>query len=397
LEYDAAAEARHLALRREFLLDPDVVYLNHGAFGACPRPVFDRYQEWQRELERQPTEFLSRRIRRLLADARAALATYIGADADEVVYFPNVTAALNAVARSLRLEPGDEILTTDHEYGALERTWTYVSEHRQAPLVVRHVPLPLPSTDEVVDLVWQGVTPRTRVLFLSHITSPSALILPIQELIQRARANGIWTVIDGAHAVGQLALDLHALGVDFYGGNCHKWLNSPKGAGFLYVSRELQHTVEPQVVSWGWRPHDPGPSVFVDQLERQGTRDSAAYLSVPDAIAYQAARGWPAVRAECHELARVARSLLSDVAPQAPLIADSPELFAQMAILPLPACDTEALKRRLYEEHRVEIPVLRWREHTWLRLSVQGYTTRSDIENLAHAVATLLPSVRQES
>src|SRR5579872_2593040 len=168
--YDAAAEARHLALRQDFLLDPDVVFLNHGSFGACPKPVFDRYQAWQRELERQPVEFLGRRQRDLLAEARGALQTYLGAAEDSVVFLPNVTTALNVVARSLPLEPGDEILTTDHEYGAIERTWTFVVEQREAVLKVQQLPVPMVDPEETVEAVWAGVTPKTRVLFLSHIT-----------------------------------------------------------------------------------------------------------------------------------------------------------------------------------------------------------------------------------
>jgi hypothetical protein len=219
--YDAAAERRHLALRDEFLLDPDVVFLNHGSFGACPRPVFERYQAWQVELERQPVEFLGRRQLGLLAEARQSLADYLGAGHDDVVYVSNVTTALNVVARSLPLQAGDEILTTDHEYGALERTWTFVAEHRQARIVPASLPIPLSDPAEVVEAVWAKVTPRTRVLFLSHITSPTAVTLPIQPLIARARAAGIWTVVDGAHAPGQIDVNLRELGVGFYGGNCH--------------------------------------------------------------------------------------------------------------------------------------------------------------------------------
>ena len=226
-----AGEARHLALRGEFLLDPSVVFLNHGSFGACPRPVFEAYQRWQLELERQPVEFLSRRQRELLTTARAALAELSHASGTTWCLLPNVTTALNVVARSLPLQPGDEILTTDHEYGALERTWTFVVEHRQARLKIQELPRRLDDPSAVVEAIWAGVTPRTQVLFLSHITSPTAVILPIEPLIARARAAGIWTVIDGAHAPGQVDLDLQALGVDFYGGNCHKWLSSAKGRG----------------------------------------------------------------------------------------------------------------------------------------------------------------------
>jgi isopenicillin-N epimerase len=394
IAYDDTAEARHVALRREFLLDPDVVFLNHGSFGACPRPVFERYQAWQKELERQPVEFIGRRLQGLLAEARADLGRFLHADPDDLAYVNNVTTALNIVARSLPLAPGDEILTTDHEYGALERTWTFVAEHRQAQLITQKLPVPIDSPEQIVEAVWAGVTPRTRVLFVSHITSPTAVTLPIEPLIARARAAGIWTVIDGAHAPGQVDIDLDALDVDFYAGNLHKWTNSPKGAGFLYVRRALQHLVEPLVISWGWRPRDPGPSAFVDEIQRQATHDPSAYLSVPAALAFQAEHDWPRVRQECHELARMARVGMAELTGVEPLLADDPRLFAQMATLPLPACDAAALKQRLYDDHRVEIPATAWGDVPCLRISVQGYNTRADIERLLEAVGKLLPSVR---
>jgi isopenicillin-N epimerase len=388
--YDDRAEARHLALRGQFLLRPGVVFLNHGSFGACPRPVFEQYQNWQRELEEQPVEFIGRRRVGLLQDARSALAAYLGADADEVVYMPNVTTALNVVARSLPLADGDEILTTDHEYGALDRTWRFVCERNGARYVVRPLPMPLDDPDEVVEAIMAGVTSRTRVLFLSHITSPTAAILPIEPLIARARAAGLWTVIDGAHAPGQVPINLHTLGVDFYGGNCHKWLCAPKGAGFLYARRELQHLLDPLVVSWGWQAREPGSSRFIDEHEFQGTLDFAAYLSVPAAIEFQTGHDWQRVRAECHELARWARSVVAELTGLAPLTADSPTWYAQMATIPLPPGDEIALKRRLYEEYQIEIPVVVWRDRRHFRVSVQGYNTRADVERLVQALATIL-------
>jgi isopenicillin-N epimerase len=389
--YDDAADARHTALRQEFLLDPDVVFLNHGSFGACPRPVFERYQSWQLELERQPVEFLGRRQRDLLSLARGALARYLNVGADDLVYLPNVTTALNVVARSLPLEPGDEILTANHEYGALERTWTFVVEHRDACLKVQQLPVPLDDPDEVVEAVWAGVTPRTRVLYLSHITSPTAVRLPVEALIARAREAGLWTVIDGAHAPGQIDLDLAGMGVDFYGGNCHKWLSSPKGAGFLYARPEVQHLIEPLVVSWGWRPRDAWHTPFVDSIQRQATHDISAYLSVPAAIEFQQQRDWSTVRAECHELVRLARSGMAELTGVNPLVADDARWFSQMAVLPLPAgTDNVRLKNRLWDEYRIEIPHTTWGDVACLRVSVQGYNTRSDIERLLEAVHNCL-------
>ncbi|MBN1179441.1 MAG: aminotransferase class V-fold PLP-dependent enzyme [Anaerolineae bacterium] len=376
-------------MRDLFLLDPDVVFLNHGSFGACPRPVFDAYQAWQRELERQPVEFLGRRFAALMHAARQALGAVLGADADDLVYVPNATTGLNVVARSLPLQPGDEVLSTDHEYGALDRTWRFVCGKRGARYVRQPVPLPVTSAQEVVEAVWAGVTARTRVLFLSHITSPTAIIFPVAELVRRARAAGILSVVDGAHAPGQIPLDLDALGADFYAGNAHKWLLAPKGAAFLHVRRDVQHLVEPLVVSWGWESDQPSASRFVDYHEWQGTRDIAAFLAVPEAIRFMETHDWPAVRRSCHALLREARQRVTALTGLPPLTPDSPAWFAQMAAFPLPPCDAEALKRRLYDTYRVEVPIVVWNGRPLVRVSVQAYNTPADVTALVEALAAL--------
>lgn len=390
-DYDDLADARHRALREQFLLRPDIAFLNHGSFGACPRPVFERYQAWQLELEQQPVEFIGRRAWGLMREARAALARYLNAAPDDVVYYQNVTAALNVAARSLPLRAGDEILTTDHEYGALDRTWRAVCERTGASYVVQPLPEPLDDPDAVVDAVFAGITPRTRVLFISHITSPTAAILPVERLVARARAHGLWTVIDGAHAPGQVPIDLTALGADFYGGNCHKWLCAPKGAGFLYARADLQGLLDPLVTSWGRKAREGtgAASRFVDEHEYQGTRDIAAFLSVPAAIEFQATHDWDRVRAECHALARWTADELAELTGLPPLTT-SDRWYGQMVTVPLPAGDALALKQRLYGEYGVEVPIVTWRDRRFVRISVQGYTTRAEVERLIAAMATIL-------
>jgi isopenicillin-N epimerase len=209
-------------IKEKFLLDPAVTFLNHGSFGATPKPVFKEYQRWQRELEKQPVEFLGRRINGLLADSRAVLRKYLGTHADNLIYTQNVTISLNIVARSLELGANDEVLATDHEYGALDRTWRFLSKEHGFRYVNQHIELPLTSEEKFIEDFWRGVTSRTRVIFLSHITSPTAIIFPVKEIIHRARKAGIVTIIDGAHVPGQLSLHLDSLGADFYGGNLHK-------------------------------------------------------------------------------------------------------------------------------------------------------------------------------
>lgn len=378
-------------LRDLFLLRPDVIFLNHGAFGACPRPVFEAYQRWQLALERQPVEFLGRRFEYLMGQARAALGAFVGAAADDLVYVPNATTGLNVVARSLPLTPGDEVLATDHEYGALDRTWRFVCGKRGARYVRQPVPLPIESAGQVVETMWARVTERTRVLFVSHITSPTAITLPIAELVRRAQEAGIITVVDGAHAPGQIPLDLEALGADFYSGNCHKWMMSPKGSAFLYARREMQSLLEPLVVSWGWESDSPGPSQLVDHHQWQGTYDIAPFLAVPAAIVFMEEHDWPQVRQTCHELVRYARWAIEALTGLAPITPDAPEWFAQMAAFPLPQCDGKSLQRRLYDQFDIEIPVITWNERQFVRVSIQGYNTQADVDALVEALRALLP------
>jgi len=381
------------ALRTEFLLDPDVVFLNHGSFGACPRPVFEAYQAWQREMERQPVQFLGYRFGGLMAAARACLADYLGVAPRDLVYVPNATTGVNIVARSLArvLRPGDEIVTTDHEYGACDRAWRAVCEMTGA--AYRRVPIPLPVTShaDVVERVWSAVGPRTRVLFISHITSPTALTLPVGALCTRARQAGILSLVDGAHAPGQIALNLADVGADFYTGNCHKWLCAPKGAAFLYARPEARDRVVPLVVSWGGDSFLATGDAFIDELEFAGTRDYSPALAVPAAIDFQATRDWPAVRARCHALAREARARLIDIPGIRPIHPDDDAWFAQMATVELPGgSDAWAIKDRLYDDHRVEIPTIVWDGRPLLRVSIQGYNTPADVEALIAAVGAIV-------
>jgi isopenicillin-N epimerase len=371
----------------EFLLRPDVIFLNHGSFGACPRPVFETYQRWQRQLEAEPVEFLGRRLEDALRDARQALAAYLHTAADNLVFIPNATVGINIVARSLPLTEGDEVLGTDHEYGAAECCWRYVCQQRGARYRSQPIALPLADDDDdeaVVDEFWAGVTAQTRVIFLSHLTSPTALRFPVAALCQRARAAAIYTVIDGAHAPGQLDVHLDEIGADFYTGNCHKWLCAPKGSAFLFVRPDLQEFMQPLIVSWGYESLHPSDSRFQDLFGWTGTMDPAAYLSVPAAIGFQAEHDWPSVRGAAHALAREAQErvlALSGASPIAPGHA-----WSQMCSIPLPPCDPTALQEWLFREHHIEVPILRWNDQTFLRLSVQAYNTPADIDHLLTAL-----------
>ncbi len=376
-----------------FMLDPEIVFLNHGSFGATPRPVFAAYQRWQETLEWQPVQFLAADIEGHLARARETLGNYVRADAGDLVYVPNVTFALNIVARSLDLGRGDQVLSTNHEYGACNNVWQFLSRKRGFDYHSVRISLPLPGDGRLIDLLWEAVTPQTRVIFLSHISSSTASQFPVQEICSRAREVGILTVIDGAHAPGQIPLDLPAIGADFYLGNCHKWLCSPKGAGFLYARREVQHLIEPLVVGWGWgedREITFG-SDYLDYLQWLGTNDLSAYLAVPAAIQFQEDYHWTAVRRRCHALLKQAESRICELTGLDSLYR-TPENYHQMAIAPLPKIgDLHALKQRLYEDFRVEVPLIEWAGGHFIRISVQGYNSAEDIDVLLEGLARLLP------
>lgn len=367
-------------LKSHFLLDPEIVFLNHGSFGACPKPVFAAYQAWQLELERQPVAFLGRRIDGLLSEARTALAAYVNSDPDDVVFVANATAGVNTIAKAIPLHAGDEILTTDHEYGACMTTWGRVAAPAGAVIVERKVTLPLLSDEAFVEEFWAGVTPKTRVVYLSHITSPTALTFPVAEICRRARAAGIISVIDGAHAPGQIRVDMREVDPDFYTGNCHKWMCAPKGSGFLYVRRDQQDDVHPLIISWGYRDGD----TFISRHQVQPTRDPAAFLTVPAAIQFQREHEWDAVRQQCHAVAVDLRNAINAWSGLQPLCSD--DHFAQMFTVEVPPCDPVAVKDRLYDDYKIELPMFNWQGKPCLRTSIQGYNTAHDGEFLLNAL-----------
>jgi isopenicillin-N epimerase len=375
-------------LRHEFLLEREVAFLNHGSFGACPRPVVARYQAWQLELEREPVDFLARRLPDLLDDARASLAGYLGCPTADLAFVPNATTGVNLAARSLDLGPGDEVLATDLEYGACDLAWDWCCRRTGARYVRAPIPLPLDDPSELVDALFSAANERTRVVYVSHVTSETALVLPVAEIVARARELGAVTVVDGAHAPAQVPVDLASLGADFYAGNCHKWLMAPKGSGFLHVRPEQQERVDAAVVSWGYLEG----RTFSQRIEAQGTRDPSAWLTVPDAIRFQAKRGWDDVRDRCRDLTREARAELCALLETEPLAPDS--MLAQMATvrLPRPAPD---LSRELFARHRVEIPVVGALDDL-LRISVAAYTTREEIDRLLAALVRELHAEHRE-
>jgi len=383
-------------IKDQFLLDPDVIFLNHGSFGATPKPVMETYQGWQVKLEGQPVRFLGREINQLLFEARSILGAYLNAAADDLVFIPNATHGANIIARSFQLAPDDVVLSTDHEYGACDYAWEFACQKTGSRYIRQSIPLPVQTEEEVTEHIWEGISSRTKVIYMSHITSPTALRLPVKQICKRARELGILTVVDAAHSPGQIPVDLQDLGADVVFGNCHKWMLAPKGSGFLYVRREVQSMIEPLIVSWGYHASDEiaTGSQFIDSLQWTGTHDPAAYLSVPAAIQFMHDNAWDTVQQECHELLREAIERMCGLVRMEPLYPLDSNFYAQMGIAPLPNSDLDQLKRYLYDEYKVEVPLIQWRDKQFVRVSVQGYNSQEDIDTFIGALEALLPEVR---
>ncbi|MEE9464513.1 MAG: aminotransferase class V-fold PLP-dependent enzyme [Candidatus Neomarinimicrobiota bacterium] len=378
-------------LKSQYLLDPQFIFLNDGAFGSCPRPVFEAYQAWQKRIEGRPEEYLWRNREQYLAPVRQALARYLGADPANLAFVPNATTGINIVARSLKLQAGDEILASNHEYGAIDRTWAFIAAKTGARYINRVLPPPLTTHDDFIEVFWGAVTDQTRIICLSHITSPTALIFPIAEICARARQAGITTIIDGAHAPGQLDLDLETLGADYYTGNGHKWLGAPRGSAFLYARPEVQSLVEPLIVSWGYQSDHPSGSTFQDYLGWTGTRDLSPYLATAAALDFIADNDWAQVRRRCHRMALDGLARLQSLTGEPPMCENPEQWIAQMFAVLLPErVEPEKLEAELLARYRIEVPIKSWQDKKLVRVSIPAYTSEQDLEQLETALQELL-------
>src|SRR5499427_2467383 len=386
-------------------LDPAVVFLNHGSFGACPTEVL-RYQAALREqMEAEPVRFLSRELDDRLDQARAALATFLGADPDDLAFMTNATSGVNAVVRALRFASGDELLTTDHVYNACRNTLDFVAARTGARVNVAPITFPLSSPDVVVEAVLSRITPRTRLVLLDHVTSPTGLVLPLERLSAELAGRGVEVLVDGAHAPGMVPLDLRTLGVTYYSGNCHKWLCAPKGSAFLWVRRDRQAGVRPLTISHGATATRTARSRFHLEFDWTGTDDPTAWLTVPRAIEYLGSLvpgGWPALMARNHALALGARRLVCAAAGTPPPCPD--DMVGSFASIVLPDGPTEdiswrrpdAIQRRLFDGWGIEVPVMSWpaAPRRLIRISAQLYNRLDHYATLADALAKELTGAR---
>lgn len=376
-------------LRASFLLDPTLIFLNHGSYGAVPQPVYDAYQAWHRRVELDPVSFYAKTLAGELADSRAKIAAHFGVDPDGLVYVRNVTFGVNVVARSVDLRPGDEVLTTDQEYGACVNAWEAACEAKGATLVRRPIGVPVGNPEDAAKRFMEGAAERTRAVFLSHVTSFTANRLPVAEVSAIARSRGVVSVVDGAHAPGQIDLDVGAVGADVYVGSLHKWFLAPKGCAFLWTRPELRAKVAPLVVGHPYSGRTTGgaPAYYVAGHSFLGTDDYAPYLTAPDALAFQEANGWAEVRrAARRRLHRFLERCDSDLG-LTPLLPSGGSSGLQMASVVLPPqTDLAELGRRLYDRYRVVVPLFAWGETKLLRVSVQGYTSDDELDALLAAL-----------
>ncbi len=383
-----------------WILDPGVTYLNHGSFGACPEPVLAAQRELRHRLERQPVAFFDRELPILLDDARGRVASFLGGDPDGLAFVTNATAGVNAVLQSLSFAPGDELLTSDHEYNAVIATMRSVAQRDRARVTVTHLPFPATGPDELVEAMLAAVTSRTRLAVISHVTSPTALVLPIERLVRELDARGIDTLVDGAHAPGMVPVDLDALGAAYYTGNGHKWLCGPKGSAFLWVRADRRDRIRPTVISHGANDPRTDRSRFRLEFDWTGTGDPTAALALPLAIDWMAAQapgGWPAIMAANRALALQARDRLASALGVTRTTPDP--MVGSMVSLPLPgpASDGAAMAWHdaLIRDDAIEVPFPAWpvrgaRERAidppasvLVRFSAQRYVEASDVERLA--------------
>lgn len=384
-------------MRNEWSIPDDVIYLNHGSFGPSPKVVQAARHQWIEQLESQPMHFFLRQMEDAVGVAYECLAKFVGAKPNDLIFVENATAAMNIVAANIELNAGDEVLTTDHEYGAVLRIWRRVCRRAGASLVVRKLPNPMTSADKVIETFMEAVTSRTRLIVISHVTSPTAIILPVAEISRRARELGIPVCIDGPHAVAMLPIDLDQLGCDYYAASGHKWLSAPFGSGFLYVRRSLQQNLQPVITSWGGSVSGRPPS-WKDEFDWIGTRDPTAYLSIPIAIQFLQSYGLDEFRNTTHALAQFARQRIQELTGIDAIVSNSADWFGSMISLPLPSREQEPPKKghrdllqdELWNHYRIEVPIVHWQGTRFVRVSCHLYNSREDIDALVEVLGIIL-------
>lgn len=378
------------SLKDQFLLRPDIHFLNFGSFGATPKPIFEKYQAWQRVLEAEPVQFIAFDGYQYLADSRAALAKFLNcADKDDLVYVTNPSFAINMIAKSFPLQAGDEILATDIEYGACDRTWEYYCGKKGATYRRQKINLPITSKEKFIEDFFKGCNEKTKAIFISHITSATGLIFPAAEICAIAKEKGLITIVDGAHAPAQIPLDLSKIQADFYTGACHKWMMAPKGCSFLYATKSVQPICDPMIVSWGYKAAKPSHSNFLDYHQMIGTRDFSAFLTVATCIEFMEQHNWTAVGRRCHQVVLDNAPRFYALLKSLPISPLNSEWIGQMISIPIHTSDPEKLQRTLFLDYKIEVPIMRQGNDVYLRYSINAFNTIEDLDALYNAIVDI--------
>ncbi len=379
-------------MKSQFLIDPAITFLNHGSFGACPKPIFEEYQRFQLEFENEPVYFFLNKSREYLKIARERLSTYVGCESVDLFFTPNPTFAINTIMRSLDLKDGDEILSTNHEYGAMDRTWNFYCKKSGAKYIRQNISLPIVSKQQILEEFWRGYTSKTKIIFLNHISSCTALIFPVKEICDKARELGLITIIDGAHVPGQIDLDITELNPDFYTGTLHKWMLAPKGSSFLYAKKNVQDMLDPLVVGWGYESVSPGESQFLDYQEFQGTRDTSVFLCTPKVIDFLEENNWKEKAKVCRQIVFDNYQRFCDLLQTQPICPITNEFLGQMASIPINTSNPVALKELLFEKYKIEIPVMPLNGGYFLRFSINAYNSQADLDILYNTLQEIIAS-----
>lgn len=376
-------------MKSKFLLSDKLVHLNHGSFGACPKVVFDNYQYWQQRLEESAVEFITDTGLVALKESKQHLANFINCSPEDFFFTSNPTTAVNTIMRSLNLLKGDEILTTDLEYGAIDYTWEFYAKNTGVKYVQQPITLPIKSKEHFLEMFWKGYTKNTKVVFISQITSATAIIFPVKEIIERAKELNLITIIDGAHVPGHIELDIKALAPDFYTGAVHKWLLSPKGCSFLYVAKKNQPSINPLIISWGYGNPETPNGQFLDYHEYNGTRDFSSYLTTEALLEFRKSNNWEELIRECRMMILKWYPKFCDLVGSEPLCIVNADFLGQMCTIPIKTDKPIELKQSLFNRFKIEIPVTYYQGKYGIRISIQPYNTEEEIEFLYEAIKTL--------
>ncbi len=376
-------------LKDLFQLNPKITFLNHGSFGACPLPVFQDYQQWQVKLEQEPIQFITKTGIEAYRRSKEVFAEKFHCSVDDFFLTSNPSTAFNTVIKSLKLEAGDEILSTDLEYGAMDKTWDFRCKQTGAKYIRQHIPLPISSKEDFLERFWSGLTHRTKVIFISHITSATALILPVKEICEKANILGITTLIDGAHVPGHISLNLDLLNADYYTGALHKWYLAPKGCSFLHVKKQNQELLDPLIVSWGYESEFPSHSQFLDYHEYTGTRDSSAFLCLPSLADFWERQQWKQKTQEAKEILHRWYPLFCNLLETEPICPVNTDFLGQICSIPISTPLPFELKEVLYNQYKIEIPITNRAKDFFIRISFQAYNQEEELAYLYESLATL--------